>query len=197
MIALKHFFETERREKGWHFWFLWVLATNIGFFPGLALGNYLMNLVMWGISEAALGAAVFILFTSLAHFVVLRRHLPDKAEWVLSSTLGWTLGIALMAPLLQALTPWLEPGTPNHTMTLGFLAGPVLGGVQLPMLKRHFPQVSWWWLLVSAVGWGGYFPGMVTGFVLVFLFRERSHAVATLTEKELVGQGSIPQAHPG
>ena len=52
------------------------------------------------------------------------------------------------------------------------LLGPWLGIPQWVVLKRRLPSVRWWWILISAFGWGIQFPGMIPGLMLTRLLRQ-------------------------
>ena len=51
------FLRLERELAGWRFWLLWVLATNVGFFPGLALGSRISTWTVEPFSAAIVGAS--------------------------------------------------------------------------------------------------------------------------------------------
>ena len=88
---VNEFLAREQSDIGWRFWLLWVLATNVGFFPGLALGNQLSASVAEPVSSAVVGG-MFAAMVGVAQWAVLRRHLPSTHHWITATTIGWVLG---------------------------------------------------------------------------------------------------------
>lgn len=162
---LGEFLEHERQLAGWRFWLLWVLATNAGFFPGLALGNLLATSaaepLASGIVGGSFGAAV-----GIAQWLVLRRHLAPSQHWMSGTALGWSLGAALGALLLSRFAPGVPPGGLIWTLSIGFFAGALVGVPQQRLLRRFSPALSAWWVPISSLAWGVFFPGAISGLVL-------------------------------
>lgn len=153
--------------------------TNVGFFLGLWLGGVVasffepsINQLTNKIIQNSLGALIIGGLTGLAQGPVLKRHGFSAVWWTLATSLGWAAGIFLAGYLIFSLDSniqtndffrWIVPAA--------FIAGAVVGIPQWVVLRRGLPTVGWWWILVSALGWGIQFPGMLPGFVLTRLLR--------------------------
>jgi RsiW-degrading membrane proteinase PrsW (M82 family) len=133
---VRRFFAAESEQAGWRFWLLWVLATNLAFFPGLVQA--------W----------------------VLRRHFARSGSWAWASGAGWALGGLVGAVALLQLAPGIAPGSPGWIVSIGGFGGAAVGLGQLPFVRRADPRIAPWWVLVSAVAWGVFLPGVVTGAFL-------------------------------
>jgi hypothetical protein len=144
---------------------LWVLATNAGFFPGLALGNWLSASTAEPVASAIVGGC-FGLLVGVGQWGVLRRHVAPSHHWVTGTALGWAVGAALGAALLTRIDPGMQPGGLAWTLWIGFFAGAVVGIPQRQILRRFGPELSAWWVPISSLAWGVFFPGMVSGLFL-------------------------------
>ena len=179
MKLMKSFFELEKKQAGWRFWLLWVIMTNIGFFLGLWLGNIFVGLVESSTSQLAdkliqntLGALIIGCLTGLSQGLVLRRHGFSGVWWTVATSLGWAVGIFIAGFLIFTLDSRIQTNDFfRWIVPAAFIAGAVVGIPQWVVLRRSLPSVEWWWLLVSAFGWGIQFPGMVPGLVLTRLLR--------------------------
>ena len=82
--------------------------------------------------------------------VVDRAHLGWKfwLRWLLATTAGWAVGLAILVSLPQTATPALVEGI------LFVLSGTLAGVLQWLLLRRHIRRAGWW-VLVSAAGWIG------------------------------------------
>jgi len=167
MVLLASFLELEKEHAGWRFWILWVVATNAGFFPGLALGNRLSASVAEPYASSIVGAC-FGALVGVAQWLVLRRHISPSHHWVSATAIGWCLGGGLGALLLGRFVPSVSEGGLAWTLFIGFFAGAVVGIAQRRVLLRFGPALSHWWVPISALAWGVFFPGAVSG---VFLAR--------------------------
>ena len=144
---------------------LWVLATNVGFFPGLALGNQLSASVAEPVSSAVVGG-MFAAMVGVAQWAVLRRHLPSTHHWITATTIGWVLGAGLGALLLIELAPNVTPGGVTWIIVIGFFAGAIVGIPQYAVLRKSDPALARWWVAISSLAWGIFFPGAVSGLFL-------------------------------
>lgn len=160
-------------SAGWAFWWRWVLATNLGWFPGIALGLYLAEQVpeSYPISRAVLAAAVAACLFGAAQALVLRTLLRKPVLWWLFTLLGWSVGIGLARLLIDASSVALSPLA--DTIGVAAIAGGVVGAPQALLLKRHCRGWAWW-ILISSLGWAILFPGALSGVGLVRLVRGRS-----------------------
>ncbi len=170
---LASFLELERERAGWRFWTLWVLATNVGFFPGLALGSRLSASVSEPYASAIVGAS-FGALVGVAQWFVLRRHAAPSHHWASATAIGWCIGGGIGALLLGEFVPAVSQGGLTWTLFVGFFAGGVVGIPQRQVLLRFSPVLSHWWVPISSLAWGVFFPGAVSGF---FLARRLPRAV--------------------
>ncbi len=173
------FFELEEQQAGWRFWLFWVIMTNIGFFLGLWVGGIFAGLVEPGIGQLAdkliqntLGALIVGGLMGLAQGLVLRRHGFNGAWWTVATSLGWAGGIFIAGYLIFSLDSTIQTNDFfRWIVPAAFIAGAVVGIPQWGVLSRRLPSVGWWWILVSALGWGIQFPGMLPGWILMRLLR--------------------------
>jgi hypothetical protein len=150
-------------------WLAWTLATLVGYTLGiLAVLNWVVILTYadrpaWLIGLA--GGAVLGGVMGIAQWLVLRRHLPINAWWVLASIVGGALGLALGMPLAEALALPAVETTARGAATVaipwpvvlqagvtGAVVGFVLGGAQWLLLRHDLASTSWW-IVVSGLGW--------------------------------------------
>ena len=179
MNLLRTFFELEKQRARWRFWLFWVIMTNIGFFSGLWVGDIFAGLVEPGIGQLGdkliqntLSGLIIGGLTGLAQGLVLSRHGFNAGWWTMATSLGWALGIFIAGYVIfnfdssiqtNDFLRWIVPAA--------FLSGAIVGIPQWWVLRRRLPTLGWWWILVSTIGWGIQFPGMVPGLVLTRLLR--------------------------
>jgi hypothetical protein len=159
------FFAQEAERGGWRFFVLWLAATNLGFFPGMELGQALSA----GVAEplaSGIVACGFALPVGLLQAWVLQRHWTRVSSWVVATTLGWLLGATLGSALLRSLAPGASEDSALWIVGLGFLSGGLVGLGQTPLVRRYRPELAAGWWLISAVSWAVLFPGAISGFVL-------------------------------
>jgi hypothetical protein len=179
MKLLQTFFELEKQRAGWRFWLFWVIMTNIGFFLGLWVGGIFASLVEPSIGllgdklvQNTLSGLVIGGLTGLAQGLVLSRHGIKLHWWVLATSLGWALGIFIAGYIIFSLDSSIQTNDFwRWIVPAAFIAGAIVGIPQWWVLRRHLPVIRWWWTLVSALGWGIQFPGMVPGLVLTRFLR--------------------------
>jgi hypothetical protein len=162
---VRRFLAAESEQAGWRFWLLWVLATNLAFFPGLALGQGLARQVAEPLASGLVGLS-FGAPVGLVQAWVLRRHFARSGSWAWASGAGWALGGLVGAVALLQLAPGIAPGSPGWIVSIGGFGGAAVGLGQLPFVRRADPRIAPWWVLVSAVAWGVFLPGVVTGAFL-------------------------------
>ncbi|MBW2268351.1 MAG: hypothetical protein JRH16_07220 [Deltaproteobacteria bacterium] len=164
-------------RSGWAFWWRWVLATNVGWFPGIVLGTWLAQPLAEStptLAAVAAGAVAGLCFGATQAFA-LRATLPTPLAWWLATALGWPLGIGAARLLLDALGVDTQPLL--DTMLTGFIAGGCVGLPQARLLPPSRGARQWPW--VSAISWGLLFPGALAGLWLVLSWRapdDRTHA---------------------
>ena len=171
----------ERGQPGdrsyWKLYGWWVLFSTIGWAAGpilllLSMGREL-DLPGMAIGLLVLGAIV-----GLAQWLVLRLEIPAAGWWVLASTLGVALGVALIWAFLGLVglllgpsgraVPQLSGGITALTIavsggTMGLLLGGAAGMGQSKALPWRITDVGWW-ALASAIG--GALDGAIMGNLL-------------------------------
>ncbi len=169
---MRAFLDKERTDAGWRFWLLFVIATNLGWVPGILLGMLLSD-SLWpdgtGPAHAALTAIPAGLAFALMQAWVLSRHGVSFARWFVSTALGWVSGILLADWLVGG---WIPAGEGFGRIALiGAVAGMWMGLPQAWVLSHVFNRILWWWSPLSFAAWGVQFPGAIPGAVIMFLLR--------------------------
>ena len=157
--------DTKSESPDWAFWFYWIMATTLGWLAG--------NLFFSGIPIVISGVAI-----AAFQWAVLYKRLQKAWRWAIFSSLGWIVGYILFVILF--------------TSDMGFLLGPLLGGVlgvvQWSILRKELEWAGWW-IIISILAWtmgltlmpgmltSGSLPGALTGLTLVILFRFSSPMV--------------------
>ncbi len=165
---------------GWRFWSWWVIATNAGWFPGIALGTLVgrglgdnvaaeFGPVFSGAIVATVTATVASMFFGVMQWLVLRRHVPRSGGWVAATVLGWSVGIFVASVLAGTFIPEVKGF--RLFVLMAFLAGAVVGWPQWMVIRSHFQRAEWW-IPISAVGWAIQFPGALPGLGLMWLSRQ-------------------------
>ena len=165
MRTIDRFLENERTHAGWRFWLLFVIMTNVGFFPDLALERALF---------CEVNVFIATTFSGIGQAWVLSRHFPERGQWAIASASGWLLGGLLSTRILAILVP--EISFTLYLFVFPLIAGAVMGIPLWLVLRRYLPQVGWWWVVVSAVGPAIQFPGMVMGGAIVWLMSQQEAA---------------------
>ena len=121
---------SERKRKAasfnWTLWLKWILVSTLGWALGLALGV-----------EFAIGVAI-----GVAQWVVLRPLVRRDGWWIPASAAGWAGGAAAVTFLLRPESPFVAPA----------IIGAGIGLAQWLVLRWQF-QRSWWWIVLSTLGW--------------------------------------------
>ena len=167
------FLELEAKHAGWRFWILWVLATNVGFFPGQALGERL-SASMADPAASAVQAGCLALGVGVTQWVVLRRHVTGVHHWITATVVGWAIGAGLGAWLLLRFAPGVEPRGLPWILAIGVFAGALVGLPQQYVLARFDARLARGWVAISALAWGVFFPGAVSGLFLAYRLARRS-----------------------
>ncbi len=151
-----------RTTLDWTIWLQWVLATTVGWALGLVLGG-------------EIGIGVFI---GIAQWLVLRRYFVNAGWWVLTSSVGWLAGWAIVVSGL--IVP--SGGGLVTSIIVGAIFGITMGLGQWLVLRRWVNWASMW-ILLSVPGWtialtgllgsilAGVAVGAITGFAFDFLLR--------------------------
>lgn len=151
--------DSEFESLDWAFWFYWIMASTLGWLAG--------SLFFSGIPIVISGVAI-----AAFQWAVLYKRIHKAWRWAIFSSLAWIAGYILFVISL--------PGE------MGFLLGPLLGGVigivQWLILRK---EVDWsgWWIIISPIAWttgltvmpgmltSGALPGALTGLALAIMFR--------------------------
>jgi hypothetical protein len=158
----------ERPSFDWVLWSKWILVTTLGWLFGWAVIRF----------DFGIGAAVGIL-----QWLILRPLVKKSWWWIFSTTLGWIVGWGVIVQTLP----------PQVTLLSGGILGLSVGVSQWLVLRQWF-KLSWWWIIVSTLGWAlgltgflgeslvGAVVGAVTGFALELLLRnQRENSKITVT----------------
>lgn len=113
----------------WAFWFLWIMATTLGWI----LGRFLLP----NLASVIIGLALGIL-----QWFVLQGRIHKPWRWILVTMLGWTAGSILIQYFVG------DGGE--------FLAGTILGctvGIAQWLLLRNELHWTGWWIIINIVAW--------------------------------------------
>jgi hypothetical protein len=150
---------SKRSGFDWLLWFLWIMATTIG----------------WVISQLLLpniGPFVAGFTIGIMQWFVLRDRITNAWSWILATGFGWGfgIGIALFAIPDEYVIPY------------GIIVGVTIGISQWWVLRGEV-YYSGWWILISIIAWftglsmipglltTGTLPGVLTGIALELLLR--------------------------
>ncbi len=132
-------------EIGPRLWLWWTLATVAGWAVGefffRASGEFVWAAILFrGAHVLGVGGAVL-------QALVLRRHLPRAAWWVLATGVAAVLGgIAVLAAIVDV--PYLTRGFEVPSIALILLSvlasGLLVGAFQWLILRRHVARAGWW-----------------------------------------------------
>jgi hypothetical protein len=140
--------KVERSEIG--LWLGWTLATAGGMLLGFLPTIPLVNLLDLGIAQIAVPVLAGTVI-GLAQWIVLRRYVTARSNWVLGDGITWVAGYILGLLLVLALPSSI------FIATLGYLLfGVIVALVQWPVLRREIPNVLVW-ILANALGWAAGF----------------------------------------
>lgn len=157
---------------GWRFWLLWVIATNIGFFSGLYLGNLFVQDTSRPLASSVFSGC-FALLASFAQWLVLRRYIKRTLHWITSSVLGWVGGTFVLANCFVVLSFPISGSNPIWLISVALFAGAIIGLLQFRLLRKQINGLRWWWVPLSSFAWAIFFPGAVTGIALIYILRSK------------------------
>ena len=141
----------------WSLWFLWIMATTLGWL----LGRFLLPNLAFVIIGIALG---------VLQWLVLQQRINNAWRWIIATALGWGFGATFLLTIAPGINEFLA----------GALMGITTGTAQWLILRQ---EVYWagWWIAISVVGWTtgmallpgvmltGVMAGAVTGIALMLL----------------------------
>lgn len=113
----------------WAFWFLWIMATTLGWI----LGRFLLPNLATVIIGVTLG---------VMQWLVIRERIPKAWRWIVVTIIGWIFGSLLIQYLVT------DGGE--------FLAGTILGctvGIAQWIILRKELQWTGWWIVINIVAW--------------------------------------------
>jgi hypothetical protein len=141
------------RSMRWRLWGIW-LPTFLGF----PLGGFLVSLTLGPIQtplEALLGGLLSGVVLGLVQWLALRSILGLSPHWILATSLGMAVGLAVAGALFGADTQ-IAP-----LLARGFVTGLFVGGAQSIVLRKTLNPLLWtaaitllWplaWLITSRV----------------------------------------------
>jgi hypothetical protein len=187
----------------WKVGFLWVLADIVGVFVGASVGA-ILNDNLWPHLEWPPGTICILspisnpverlliigmsigCFVGITEWSILRRRWLYSGWWIIASTVGWALGLAIGVYVEVIITEQIFEGA---------LGGTIIGLVQWAILRQNIVKAHWWILAravsgIIALGWiavnlsvfdilhyplqfvlVGLVTGTITGITLVWLLR--------------------------
>ena len=90
-------------EDGWPFWWRWVVATNLAWFPGIFLGLKVAELATGSaLVRACVAAVIASSLVGATQAFVLRGFISSPSAWWWSTVSGWTAGAALARWILDS-----------------------------------------------------------------------------------------------
>ena len=146
---------------GWNFWFQWLIANAAGFAIGMVIRQFMFGIGPWAINPIVIGA-VMGTAVGVAQMFNLQPYIGRPGWWwVLSNTIGWSIGWAAGLRLGWALFGSL--GFKAVDIVILAAAGLLSGAIQWFMLRQQYRQAGWW-IVANTIGWG---TGMAAGVVIV------------------------------
>jgi hypothetical protein len=141
---------TERAQVGWRFWIGWVLASTVGLAVGFTIGFAVGLVVDYDVGSVlgiVLGGAVFGAALGTAQWLVLHKRVSLSGWWVLASTVGWAVGLAVGRAVALVVDD-------AQIFAIVLAVGGASAGIaQWIVLRRHVTQAGWW-VLASIVAGG-------------------------------------------
>lgn len=133
---------------GCAFWFLWVLASTLGWAVGFPIADAILGALGEVVANEVVIYTLLGAMPGVLQWPLLRLYLPQAGRWVLASTLAGAF-IGAVASTVRVVDP-----------PVGFVvAGASFGILQWLVLRRHIALAEWW-LLASPAGWAvGYLVG--------------------------------------
>jgi len=191
---------TERTEPlpELSFWFWRVLASALGWAMSVPVADAVLEALGGIMADGTVVHTMLGALSGTLQWLVLRRHIPRAARWVLVSVLAWAL-IGVLGTIADRRPPNIE----NPSLALALVLAAVEAPVAIPqwlVLRWHMAHVGWWLLaspaglaagllvvrtldgvvaahvsetvgLVVAFGVIGMVSGAITGMVLTWLMR--------------------------
>jgi hypothetical protein len=143
----------------WALWFLWIMATTLGW----VLGRFLLP----NLTFVTIGIGLAVL-----QWLVLQHRLRKAWRWLIATTLGWLLGSTLVLAFLPEGMDFLA----------GIIIGITTGTAQWLVLRSELYWAGWW-IVISVIAWTtgmallpgvmltGVMAGAISGLALILLIR--------------------------
>ena len=151
--------DKEQTSFNWVLWFQWMMATTLGwFFFGVLVPGI-------GLLASGIGIGIF-------QWLILLGRLDRAWRWMIASVVGWGIGWLINLIIV-----------PEELFYINGIALGLSTGLAQWLIMRRETQLSFWWIIVTAVGWMSgiaLFPGLilpgiiaggVTGIALELLLR--------------------------
>lgn len=174
-----------QQRPGWRVWFLWLMATAIGWGQGVYWGWYTddepktLEAIPVDVVAGYLGVVTGGTLVGVLQWLVVRRYVTRAHRWVLVSmgaiaVVGVVIfGVGVVDPELG----WISGVS---------LFGTMVGVLQWVVLREQIPRAGWW-VLASTTGWIAGMPigdsvgppglgatyGAITATALVWLLRQQ------------------------
>ena len=151
--------EQKTLSLDWALWFLWIMATTLGWI----LGRFLLP----NLAFVTVGIGLAVL-----QWLVLQHRIRKSWRWMVATALGWLLG----STLIQAFLP------EGMDFVAGVIIGITTGTAQWLVLRSELDWAGWW-IVISVVAWTtgmallpgvmltGVMAGAITGLALILLIR--------------------------
>lgn len=151
--------EPKTLSLDWALWFLWIMATTLGW----VLGRFLLP----NLAFVTIGIGLAIL-----QWLVLQHRIRRAWRWIIATTFGWLLG----STLIQAFLP------DGMNFLAGVILGLTTGSVQWLILRKELYWAAWW-IVINVIAWTtgmallpgimltGVMVGAITGLALILLIR--------------------------
>ena len=113
----------------WALWFLWIMATTLGWL----LGRFLLPNLAFIVIGIALG---------VLQWLVLQHRIKHAWRWIVATSIGWGIGATFLLTIAPGMGEFLA----------GVIMGLATGTAQWLILRQ---EVYWggWWIAISVVGW--------------------------------------------
>ena len=169
---------TDGKVLGWGALIVWTTSTIIGalaffylpviiFFPIAMISVGPVWLVTLALSITGLiSGAIVGSIVGLAQRLVLRRRVSWATYWVRSTSVGWGIGGAIILALFYIFSELLDNNLSiiyGIAWVVGFTG---IGLGQWLLLRSWIQRTSWWWVVITALGW---LTGLIIGVIILGL----------------------------
>ena len=113
----------------WAFWFLWIMATTLGW----VLGRFLLP----NLASVIIGLAMGVM-----QWFVLGNRISQSWRWIIATWAGWLAGSILIFSLVGEGEEFLA----------GIIFGVSIGTAQWLVLRNKFRWMGWW-IPINIVAW--------------------------------------------